>query len=456
MPGSVALSICVISIIVLLVVDSIRRPNISSANWIPLACILIVGSRPVSLWIAPQSLVMDPETYVDGSPVDRWFYLAIIISGLLVLAHRKVSWSAFSSRNIWLVLYFAYCGLSVLWSDYPFVAFKRWIKDGGQLVMVLIILSDRDPIEAMKAVLVRCSYVLIPVSTLLVKYFPDIGRSYNQWTGIAYYSGATTDKNLLGMVLTALAISLVWTTLDLFRAPARKKKAFQLVIYLAMLYMTAWLLLKANSATALLCTAVGVGLLLLLSLKRARKHVRLLLILAVLTGIVLYVTDLWSNLQDALVSFVGRDPSFTGRREIWDAVFGEKTNPLVGVGFYSFWMGDRIERLSAGYHYLLNEAHNGYIEIYLNLGVFGLTLLGLALWSMARRSIAGIANGDCHGADSFRLAVLVVVIVYSFSEAIVNRLDLLWFALLLTLVVYPRVSVRGPSTPRSPAVARTA
>jgi hypothetical protein len=40
-------------------------------------------------------------------------------------------------------------------------------------------------------------------------------------------------------------------------------------------------------------------------------------------------------------------------------------------GFYSFWTAERIERLSSKYFYDLTEAHNGYIEVYLNGGLIG-------------------------------------------------------------------------------------
>ena len=47
-------------------------------------------------------------------------------------------------------------------------------------------------------------------------------------------------------------------------------------------------------------------------------------------------------------------------------------NPLLGAGFENFWVGERQVTLGGlgG-----NQAHNGYLEIYLNLGWVGILLL---------------------------------------------------------------------------------
>ena len=66
--------------------------------------------------------------------------------------------------------------VSLLWSDFPDVAFKRWTKALGDLVMVLVVLSDREPISAVKRLFSRTEFLLIPLSVLLIKYYPTLGR----------------------------------------------------------------------------------------------------------------------------------------------------------------------------------------------------------------------------------------------------------------------------------------
>ena len=75
--------------------------------------------------------------------------------------------------NAPILLFFSYCAVSILWSDYPDVALRRWIKALGDLVMVMIILTDPEPLAALKRFLARTGFLLVPVSVLLIKYYPD-------------------------------------------------------------------------------------------------------------------------------------------------------------------------------------------------------------------------------------------------------------------------------------------
>ena len=78
---------------------------------------------------------------------------------------------------------------------------------------------------------------------------------------------------------------------------------------------------------------------------------------------------------------MGRNSTLTGRTDIWAAVIPMAPNPLVGAGFESFWLSPRVAaRLWELFPNLpLNEAHDGYIEVYLELGWVGVGLIGLIL-----------------------------------------------------------------------------
>ena len=60
---------------------------------------------------------------------------------------------------------------------------------------------------------------------------------------------------------------------------------------------------------------------------------------------------------------------------LWTRLLGLHTNPILGTGFESFWLGERPEQLEGIFFFIPNEAHNGYLEIYLNLGLIGLFIL---------------------------------------------------------------------------------
>ena len=93
-------------------------------------------------------------------------------------------------------------------------------------------------------------------------------------------------------------------------------------------------------------------------------------------GICLYLVLAFGfgiDISARLAEAVGRDPTLTGRTVIWNAVLSTHTNPLIGSGYESFWLGPRLQEVWAQTGGGITEAHNGYLEIYLNLGIVGLS-----------------------------------------------------------------------------------
>ena len=152
--------------------------------------------------------------FVEGNPLDALVFATLIVGGLVVLITRRRRVSTFLRANGPLLVFLLYCVLSVLWSDYPEVAFKRWIKAIGDTVMVLIVLTDPEPTAAIKRLLARAGFLLIPPSILLIKYYPSLGRGYSPWTGEAYNNGVALHKNGLGYIALIFGLGSLWYLLE--------------------------------------------------------------------------------------------------------------------------------------------------------------------------------------------------------------------------------------------------
>ena len=159
----------------LLVRDVRRRPDVSAASWLVVLWAVIFASRPVSSWFQSGPAVSSVDAYLEGSPVDRAVFLLLIAIGYVALLRRRLPLGTLVRQNAWLFVFYGFWALSVLWSEYPFVAFKRWFKDFGSVVMVLLLLTDRNPVETVKAFFVRSAYLLVPMSVLFVRFYPEIG-----------------------------------------------------------------------------------------------------------------------------------------------------------------------------------------------------------------------------------------------------------------------------------------
>src|SRR6266852_2726470 len=208
-----------LGILTLFFLNRDKEARTSKALWLPVVWLCIAGSRMVSEWMAPTavSTSVTGSRYLDGSPFDRNLLTILLLIGVVVLLLRGARvWSLLKS-NWPILLFFFYCLLSIAWSDFPDVAFKRWVKALGDIVMVLVVLTDTNPSAAVKRLLARVGFVLIPISLLFIKYYPDWGRAYDPGAWTPMYTGVTTNKNQLGMIALISGLGAVWRFLHIPR-----------------------------------------------------------------------------------------------------------------------------------------------------------------------------------------------------------------------------------------------
>src|SRR3990172_3170834 len=107
----------------LFLIDSKRKPKVSYALWIPLIWMLYTASRPLSFWLNPagRTISLDQQ-YLEGSPIDRNIFIVLIILSIYVLIKRNVKWISIPQGNVLFGIWILYCGISILWSDFQFVA----------------------------------------------------------------------------------------------------------------------------------------------------------------------------------------------------------------------------------------------------------------------------------------------------------------------------------------------
>jgi O-antigen ligase len=142
------------------------------------------------------------------------------------------------------------------------------------------------------------------------------------------------------------------------------------------------------------------------------------LLVAVLLGIT--VSVLFLNLGPGVLDTLGRDATLTDRTGVWTLLLSLPRNTLVGTGFESFWLGARLEKIWSVYSWRPNQAHNGYLEIFLNLGWTGVALLAVVIMTGYRTAVAAWQRNLPTG--SLGLSYVVVVLVYNFTEAAFFRM----------------------------------
>ena len=458
----IATFIFIVGILGLFFLNRDPEEKTSKALWIPVVWLLIIGSRPVSVWLqmAPPS---SADQYLDGSPLDRNVYIGLLALGLIVLFNRRTAVAKLLRSNLWIVIFLLYCAVSVAWSDFPDVAFKRWIKFLGDHVMILIVLTDSNQLGAIKRVLSRVTFVLLPLSVLFIKYYAVLGRAYSRWEGAAIYTGVTTNKNSLGLICVIFGVGSFWRFLNEFRSKGAGRANGPLIAHGAILVMLMWLFWMANSVTSLSCFIMASTLIVAVSVVRPDRNMWLVhfLVIAMLS---VATASLFFGIGSGLVQGMGRDATLTGRTGIWRDVISLTVNPVVGTGFESFWLGDRLEKIWNLYWWHPNEAHNGYIEVYLNLGWVGIIFVTGVIIS-GYRNVIRCLRGDTEGGQ-IRLAFFVVTLAYNFTEAAIHTSSVVWMMFVLSVLAIPvaaasEVPVAATTNPvkgigaRKPRIAHT-
>lgn len=411
--------------------------------WFFLAC-----SRPLSAWLDPHRVENRSIStqLVEGSPTDRAALTALLVLGIVVLVTRRKRAIKSLRSGLPVALFFGYCLISLLWSDFPDVAIKRWNKSLGDWVMVMIVWTETDPMAALKRLIARITYLVIPLSILFIKYYGDLGRNYD-YLGFVHYTGVTREKNTLGSLCLLFGLSTLWAIIGLYRNKGpRHLRRF--VVQGVVLSMIIWMFTILDAMTAMTCFALASSVFFASNLKSIRKfkfaiHCVTAIAIAVPVAVTVF------GFSPETLQQLGRNPTLTDRTGIWQGVIRLTPNKLLGAGFESFWLGPRLERIvsEVTYWWVPNQAHNGYIEIYANLGWVGIVFLAAVILWGYRRIIEMWRRGDA--AASLMLAWFVTGLIFNLTEAAFFRMMIPVWLFFLMAITMPRISPQGATREES-------
>jgi len=431
----VATLLCVCLIAGLFYLDRERTGRLSSALWLPGIWIAIVGSRPISMWLG---LSPSGDTQLEGSPVDAAILGVLLVAAIVVLIRRNRRVWVLMRSNWPILIYFLYCLISVAWSHHPDVSLKRWIKSIGDPVMALLIVTDSRPVAAIGNLVSRIGFLMFPTSVLFIRWYGELGRGYTDF-GEPVNFGVTTNKNALGLIVLVISLVVLWNVRRLWTNKHDPNRGRHLLAQSALLGFGVILFWMANCSTGKACFVLG-GFMMVVSNLRAiktrpaRVHVLSFAILLA-AGATLFLGG-----QGEVAEALGRQSSMSGRTDIWEAVIPTVPNALVGAGYDSFWISPSAEAfhrklLEMGWYPPVvastTEAHDGYIEVFLNLGWIGVCLLALLLVAGYRQAFKAFQRDPELG--GLLLAFVAVLAFYSVTEAGFRMLNPAWIFLLLAI-----------------------
>jgi O-antigen ligase len=337
-----------------------------SANWLPL---ILSGGASEG----------------DGTDINSFdftlnvllFLLTYVISASLLLLRWK-KFLIFSTRGtfIWMMILIALS--SYFWSDFPARTLKSCIGLIGTTLFG-IYLGSRYTLKEQLKLLVWAYGIIAVLSILFAIGLPRYGVEQAVHAGA--WRGIYNHKNLLGRGMTMGGIIFVLSP-NLFEKKDRWLSRVGLGIICILLVM-------AKSSSSLINFTV---LLISFTAYRILRFRYLLLIPAFLAIVTFSATIFYIYTENAeeLLGLIGKDPSLTGRTEIW-AWAREMIDkrPLLGYGYTAFWQG--LDGESA---YIIRAArwpvpysHNGILDLWLDIGLLGVIVYCIGFGINLLRSI---------------------------------------------------------------------
>ncbi|MFO7690434.1 MAG: O-antigen ligase family protein [Cryobacterium sp.] len=385
--------------------------------------------------------------------------LLVVLGSIVLLVTQKpaLNWPRFPKT---LAAFMLLVTLSVAWSFYPGATALgltlQWITTLSALSLALV-LSWAELLRCLSAALrwvlalsllfefIVAAFIRTPVLPFFVDYGDDEIPQAFYWSRALLFAGGpiegiVANRNLLGFV--ALIAVIVF-------AVQLAAKTVKRGWGVAWLVTAAVVLLLTRSATVTL-SAVAVLVVLLFAqwARRAHPQGRRPIYLTAAACVLAGVTALLL-LSPLLLRLLGRSDDLTGRFDIWRSVTDlALQRPVFGWGWVSYWVPwvEPFQGLAERKGVVYLQAHNAWLDVWLQLGIVGVALLAMLVLSTLWRSwfLAvdrprfGIDDTETFAASALLpLLLLTALIAQSLAESRL-LIEYGWVLLILLAVMTKR------------------
>ena len=332
-------------------------------------------------------------------------------------------------RN-WIVIAFVgYCALGILYSDSPSnTAFRAGVLALATLVGAYIGVRFED---SLLSLVKTAALVILSATIFTVLFVPSMGiMHYPPFTGS--WRGIFWHKNHLGNI-TALFNPIL--LLGILSSASDRKIDFLSIVG----FVLSWVVLaNAHSASGIISAlimdvfvTIAAVWLLVRARMRPRHYAGAGLVLLGATAAILL------NLE-AVLGLFHRTPSLTGRTALWKYLLSNVVGqaPWLGHGLGALWSSPpfRFEvRDAVHWGYPVWIADNGFMDVILDVGIVGFTLVCDLLLASGTRSFIWSVNQKT--VSSFtQLTLVISVILVNVTYSMFIEIDTsVWIILLISL-----------------------
>jgi len=318
-----------------------------------------------------QQKVTEAKLGGSSNIVNQIVYPLIFLLSMVSLFVRRLDAVAIIKKEKLLTIFLIWCFLSILWSYSPLDSAKRFFRTLTLITVTFSLLVHTTSTKEILSFIKPLLYLYIFLSVVGCIVIPGAkDPTFHTWRGFE------DTKNGLG----SAAVVCIILSYFIYKFEIGYARFFAA---LAMLFSVA-LLLGAGSMTSIsnFLIIVFFGSLLSadkifkpLGLGRTASTIILLFSISMVTIFLLVIPELVAVVTDA----IGKDPTFTGRTDLWATMFISISHHLLlGTGYQAFWSvsppSPYLEHIYQIFIWIPNESHNGYIDIANEVGLIGLVI----------------------------------------------------------------------------------
>ncbi len=365
----------------------------------------------ILLLITVGALAIKPAQEISANPIGGAIVdpllnaLSYAILFYLILCH----WKGFfyvGSKGILQLLLLALILFSIFWSA-DMGSTLTYLKGLIRIYLLAIYLAMRYTIrEQMRfiAIALGTSAVL----SIVLSPIPSFGGIHKAPELAGMWSGIFGHKNELGYMMAWSAGVSSHLALSMNR--------FRWLLW-AIFGVSVCLIILSRSTTSLMILITMILLLPFYRIIQKTNYKLQVIMVSFALLLLISISMLLLGNVESVVGASGKDLTLSGRTDLWEFIFAKIfERPWFGYGFYGFWDSSVAESLRRQHPWASN-AHNGFLEMTLELGIVGFLVFAAGLIRFVMMALNRIVSIAKKPEDYWSMQMLVIIIIINFSEA---------------------------------------
>jgi exopolysaccharide production protein ExoQ len=406
--------------------------------YIVMALLLVTQAMSPLIMIGATS----DEALTDSNPLTMFSALAAYTVALLLLLRDPRQAVGVAIDNWLVIVIFTLPLISVFWSEAPGVSLRRGIALAMTGVFCLYIATRLSPDEFLRRLLLAL-FIGGVASIVFTLLFPNLAIEHSI-VNSGSWKGVYGHKAILGRI-AAIAVAVA--------VYVQPKYRWETFVRWATVAIFIFLSIKSQSRASWLMLMACAGF---VTIFKAVRSQRLSggLKFAIAASIALTIVAAVAVSYTIVLADLGRNETFSGRTKLWEGAVAvaSATHPYLGAGYRAFWTesgASGVREYILSWAGLPTHGHNGYLDVWLELGIPGLIVLALFVLATASRLIRRVLREPGEGSWAAMSIFLFIFVLNNMSVTVAfKHTDIAWIFAVLAFV-YAKSSVNGHVPARS-------